>query len=137
MIEKTQKHRHPDAGRGPLHSTKVKEIRTHWIPAFAGMTGKVRMHVRDRYDRKKHQTIVIATSRLRRTNRRPGPIRRRGVPHPAGWGGREAARVGLLFFCHPCEGRDRVYEIYNIQTCVICIILARYAHTARSHSCLR
>ena len=31
--------RHPDAGRGPLHSTKAKEMRTHWIPAFAGMTG--------------------------------------------------------------------------------------------------
>ncbi len=38
MTGKTQKHRDPDAGRGPLHSTKTKEIRTHWIPAFAGMT---------------------------------------------------------------------------------------------------
>ena len=37
--KKTQKHRHPDEGRGPLHSTKAKEIRTHWIPARAGMTG--------------------------------------------------------------------------------------------------
>ena len=30
--------RHPDEGRDPLHSTKTKEIRTHWIPACVGMT---------------------------------------------------------------------------------------------------
>ena len=37
---KIQNHRHPDAGRGPLYSTKAKEIRTQWIPAYAGMTVK-------------------------------------------------------------------------------------------------
>ena len=45
--------------------------------------------------------------------------------------------IPAFSLCHSCAGRNRVYEIYNIQTCVICIILARYAHTVRSHSCLR
>ncbi len=37
-VTKIQLPRHPPAGRSPLYSTKTKEIRTQWIPAYAGMT---------------------------------------------------------------------------------------------------
>ena len=117
--------------------TKEKLSATQWIPAFAGMTGKAGCA-----RNKKLKNSVIPTSRLRRTPPReenlksvtsspPTPVR--SAPPRGGVSRSDGVFFFFFFFfffcCHSCAGRNRVYEIYNIQTCVICIILARYAHT--------